>query len=77
MPEKVNVRSGTRFIYWDNLTVCMDTSIEDLHEDIVGIKKDLEFIKNVLSENYELSDYAKKALHKARNTPESEYVDLE
>ena len=55
----------------------MATSIETIHQEIVGIKKDLQFIKIALSENYELSDYAKDALKKARETSELKYVDLE
>ena len=55
----------------------MATSIETIHQELIEIRKDVEFIKNILSEEYELSDYAKKALKEARETPESEYVDLE
>jgi len=54
----------------------MTTTIETLHHDIMELKKDIEFIKNAISENFELSDYAKKALKEARKTPESEYVNL-
>lgn len=54
----------------------MTTEIEAIHQDLMDIKKDVEFIKNILSEEYELSDYAKKELKKARKTPEDEYVDL-
>ena len=55
----------------------MTTSIETVHQELVSIKKDVEFIKNVLSEDFELSDHAKKGLKEARETPESEYADLE
>ncbi|MFH1212244.1 MAG: hypothetical protein V1659_04955 [Candidatus Woesearchaeota archaeon] len=55
----------------------MVDSIEALHQDLCDIKKDLEFIKSVLGEDFELSDSAKDALRSARETPESEYVDLE
>lgn len=54
----------------------MATTIETLHQDIMELKKDIEFIKNVISENFELSVNAKRALKEARETPESEYVDL-
>ncbi len=54
----------------------MPATIETIHQEIIELKKDLEFIKDVLSENFELSDYAKKALKEARETPESEYTSL-
>ena len=41
------------------------------------LKKDVEYIKGILSEDFELSEHAKKALKEARETPESEYVDLQ
>ncbi|MBU1202281.1 MAG: hypothetical protein KJ583_05450 [Nanoarchaeota archaeon] len=54
----------------------MATSIEVLHKDLTSLKKDIEFIKHILREDYELSEFAKKALKEARETPESEYIDL-
>jgi len=42
----------------------------------MNLKKDMDFVKNILSEKFELSEYAKKALKEARKTPESKYVDL-
>lgn len=54
----------------------MATSIETIHKDLSYLKKDMEFIKNILSESVELSESARTALKKARQTPESKYVDL-
>ncbi|MBS3095372.1 hypothetical protein J4231_01710 [Candidatus Woesearchaeota archaeon] len=54
----------------------MATSIETIHEELVGIRKDLDYIKGILGEDFDISDYAKKALNEARNTPETEYIDL-
>lgn len=54
----------------------MATTIEAIHQEIMELKKDMDFIKDILSEKFELSDYAKKSLKEARETPESEYVDL-
>ena len=54
----------------------MAVSIKTIHKELVGLKNDVEFIKNILSENFELSSYAKKALKEARATQESEYIDL-
>ena len=39
--------------------------------------KDVTLIKNILIEEYELSDWAKKELREARKVPENELVDLE
>lgn len=54
----------------------MVTTIETVHYDILELRKDIQIIKDMLSEDFELSDYAKKSLKEARETPESEYVDL-
>jgi len=54
----------------------MATSIETVHKELKSMRQDLAFIKNLLREEYELSDEAKSALAKARKTPESTYVDL-
>ncbi len=55
----------------------MVATIETLHEELKELKKDVTYIKEVLSEDFELSEHAKKALKEARDTPESEYVDLQ
>ncbi|MBI4043829.1 MAG: hypothetical protein HY393_03410 [Candidatus Diapherotrites archaeon] len=55
----------------------MRTTLETVHKDLAQLKKDVSYIKAVLQEGFELSDYAKKALKEARETAESEYVDLE
>ena len=54
----------------------MATSIESIQKDLSDLKKDMAFIKDVLSEKMELSNSAKQALAEARETPESEYFDL-
>jgi len=54
----------------------MDKAIKSIQDEITKVRKDLDFIKHVLSEDYELSDEAKKGLEEARRTPESEYIDL-
>ena len=50
-------------------------TLETLHEEMKELKKDVEYIKGILSEDFELSEHAKKALKEARETPESEYAD--
>lgn len=55
----------------------MEITIEHLHRDIVGLRREVELIKHMLEENYELSEETKKMLAEARKTPESEYVNLD
>ena len=55
----------------------MAASLETLHKDMEQLQKDMAFIKRILAEDYELSDYAKKELTKARKAPKSEYVSQE
>lgn len=54
----------------------MVATIETIHQDILELRNDMLIIKDLLSEDFELSDYAKKALKEARKTPESEYINL-
>ena len=46
-------------------------------EDILQIKRDIEFIKDQFTEETELTDWAKKELEMARNTPISECISHE
>lgn len=55
----------------------MTTNIENLHKDLQEIKKELYLIKHILAEDYELTDYAKKALKEARETPKSKFISHE
>lgn len=54
-----------------------NVSIEHIHKEVVSIKRDVELIKNILSEEGKLTPAAKKKLAKARATPMSKYVGLE
>jgi flagellar biosynthesis chaperone FliJ len=65
------------FINYSNLLTTMPSTIDSLNQELEHIRKDVEFIKDALSEKFELSDKAKKSLKEARKTPESKYVDLE
>ncbi|MBS1267297.1 MAG: hypothetical protein MAG795_01269 [Candidatus Woesearchaeota archaeon] len=51
-------------------------SIENVQKEILSLRKDIDYIKSVISEDFELSSKAKKRLKHARQTPESEYIDL-
>ena len=49
-------------------------SLKTIHEDLRNLKKDMQFIKHAIAEDFELSKEAKKQLEEARNTPRAEYV---
>ena len=49
-------------------------TLQTIHKDLVDIKGDIEFLKHVTREDYELSDWAKKELAEARKTPDSELI---
>ena len=51
-------------------------TLETIHKDLEYIKDNIDFLKHVMEEEYELSDWAKKELKKARETPEDKYIDL-
>ena len=55
----------------------MKPELKHMHEDIEEIKKNLDLIKNILAENYELSESTKRQLSIADETPISEYIDHE
>lgn len=55
----------------------MEAELKHMHNDIEEMKKSLDIIKNILAENYELSEEAKKQLEIANKTPISEYIDHE
>jgi len=47
-----------------------------VEQELSALRQDIQEIKSILAEEYELSPRAKKALRDARKTPESQYVDL-
>ncbi len=51
-----------------------ETLSVEMHTDLEQIKSDIAFIKHILTENYGLSEQAKKALALARESPKSDYV---
>ena len=53
----------------------MEPELKHMHQDIEDIKKSLDLIRNILAENYELSESAKNQLKIADDTPSSEYID--
>ena len=55
----------------------MESELRHMHQDIEEIKKNLDLIKNILAENYELSESARQQLKIAEKTPVSDYIDHE
>ena len=53
----------------------MQTELKHMHQELEEIKESIDFIKNILAENYDLSDRAKKQLKIAGKTPVSKYID--
>ena len=55
----------------------MEPEIINIRNDILKMRKDIEFIKMLLMCEGELSDYAKIELAKARKEGEDSYTSLE
>ena len=49
-------------------------SLKTIHEDLRNLQKDMQFIKHVITEDFELSKESKKQLAEARKTPRTEYI---
>ena len=54
-----------------------DVNINKIYQDIRALKRDLEVIKYILSEEGQLTEKAKKKLIEARKTSLSDYIALE
>ena len=52
-------------------------TLERLHKEMLGIKKELKRISFILGEDFELSEKAKKDLREARKESISSYIDHE
>lgn len=51
------------------------TDLRHLQEDVVTLRLEVERLKNIVAEEYELSDWAKKELTKARRVPRHKLID--
>ena len=49
-------------------------SLRKIHEDLLDIKGELKLLRNLIAENFELSDWAKKELKSARKSSKKKYV---
>ncbi len=54
-----------------------DATIKHMHQDIELMRQDLAVIKYILSEEGQLTDWAKEQLVKARSEQASSYTDLD
>jgi hypothetical protein len=50
--------------------------VTPIEKEVAALRKDVDRIKLLLEEDFELSDEAETALKKARDSPDSEYVEL-
>lgn len=53
----------------------MEVTLNSLHEDMVKMKRQLDAIRNIISEG-ELTDWAKEELANARSEVEDSYTSL-
>ena len=52
-------------------------TVETIHQEITGLHNDIQLIKNILLEEYELSEETIRKLEEARKVPDSELIDHE
>ncbi len=52
-------------------------TMETLHKDIKKLCGEVKLIRNIISEEYELSDWTKKELKEARAVPDSGLISHE
>jgi len=55
----------------------LEVDLKYIHKDIMALQEELSTIKYVLFDEGNLTDEAKNRLVKARNTPDSEYINLD
>jgi hypothetical protein len=59
------------------MTEVLEVDLKHIHKDIMALQNEIYTIKYILFEEGELTDEAKKQLVEARNTPDSEYINLD
>jgi DNA gyrase/topoisomerase IV subunit A len=53
------------------------TNLQLIHKELHEIKQDIEYLKHIMSEEFALTDLAKKQLNEARRTLEKDYISQE
>ena len=54
-----------------------NVTLETIHKEIADIKGELKFLKHIMEEEYQLSEWAKKELSEARKVHDKELIDHE
>ncbi len=54
-----------------------NVTLDAIYQNIMKLRDDVTYLKHVMEEEYELSEWAKKELKEARETPDSEYISQE
>lgn len=54
-----------------------NVTLEQIHEDLVGLKKEIEHLKTLIEEDFELSDDVVKEIEESRNRSSQEFVSQE
>lgn len=52
-------------------------TLEKIHEDLIGLKKEMKHIKILLEENFELSEDVIKEIEESRKRPKEEFISHE
>ena len=52
-------------------------TLEQINKNIIGLKNDIEEIKEYMREDYELADDLKKEIEEAKKTPRSKFIKHE
>lgn len=54
-----------------------NVSLEKIYDGLLHLQKDMDFLKKIISEDFELSDKAKKDLMGARATSKEKFISQE
>ena len=49
-------------------------SLEKIYDELIHLQKDMDFVKKIIAEDFELSDKTKKDLKEARAIPPKEFT---
>lgn len=63
-----------KFINFYSLNIIMKSNGLLLHKEVLQLKRRVLRMENILKEDYNLSNWARKELVKARDTPREKYI---
>lgn len=52
-------------------------TLDEIHKDLVKLKKDMEHIKRIIDEDFELNDDVVKDIRESRKRPKNEFISHE